>query len=119
FTHRICRNVFPEPGSKFRPDSEPEYCVARGLARLGRLELQSERFKTRVTELADSDLVPTTIENRLPEFIERVSISLAMGIVNEPLRQALHDWKTGTIKTLRALESHMTDLVKAWLGNDG
>jgi molecular chaperone DnaK (HSP70) len=117
FTQRLCKEVFPD--SICRPDSEPEFCVARGLARLGRLDLRATLFKDRVALLLESDLIATTIDKLLPEFIDKVATSLATGIAKEPMTAALQLWRAGTVKTLDDLEPHMTELVKSWLKDDG
>jgi actin-like ATPase involved in cell morphogenesis len=113
FTHEICKEVFPD--WNIRLGSEPEFCIARGLARVGRMDLHVSGFKARVEELCNSDLIQTSVEKELPRFFDSLGRTLADGIVSDAVRPLICDWRNGAIRILAGLEGRISESAKHWL----
>lgn len=115
FTHRICEEIFPE--AQFRPDSEPEFCIAKGLAYVGRWELRAVVFKEEIDELCSSKL-PSIIKDHIPELIELLISPLVQGLIENAVKPGLRNWRTGQVRTLADLEPHSELLAKRWITSD-
>jgi hypothetical protein len=116
FIRDLCRKVFPN--SPYQPDTEPEFAIARGLARYGRLHIRSQRFKNDIISYLKQD-IQIIIENNLPNLLDSLASKLAKEIVRGVLKPRLKSWCSGSIKTINNLESDITHSAKSYLeGNE-
>ena len=112
-----CEEVFPD--AEIRRDTEPEFSIARGLARVGRHELNAQAFLADVHNFCDSDALTSTIRNRIPKLVDLVKTPLAKGVVKNAIRPTLKKWRNGQIKTLERLENRdLRDEVSRWLNSN-
>ncbi|MBG1269734.1 Hsp70 family protein [Nostoc sp. WHI] len=118
FTHQISQEIFNQPETFFRPDSEPERCIALGLARVGRWDLRAAAFKQEVNKLLDSNKLKELIEKHIPELIELLTKPLADSLIENAVRPGVKDWQKNKIGTLADLETFMKSRAEQWLKSD-
>lgn len=118
FTHQISQEIFNQPETSFRPDPEPERCIALGLARVGRWDLRAAAFKQEVNKLLDSNKLKELIEKHIPELIELLTKPLADSLIENAVRPGLKDWQKNKIGTLADLETFMKSRAEQWLKSD-
>ncbi|MBD2683509.1 MULTISPECIES: Hsp70 family protein [Nostoc] len=118
FTHQLCQQFFPEPETQLRPDSEPERCIALGLARVGRWDLRANAFKQEVNKLLESNKLKELIGKHTPELIESLAKPLAEGLIENAVRLGVKDWQKNQIRTLADLEISMKQRAQKWLQGD-
>ena len=130
FTHELCRKIFPE--ADFKPDTEPEFCIARGLAHVGRYEARATAFLEEIETLCSSQHLDKIMRKHLPTLIGALVDPLTDGLIQNAFVPAITDWKESRIRTLQDLEGicdehgnvtrdgRIATLAKNWLkGADG
>jgi hypothetical protein len=116
FIPEICQEILPNLPCK--RDGEPEFSIARGLARWGRVYIRTAWFMEEISEFLDHELTGI-VGNHIPEFLEKLAEVLANGLVDEVIKQQVQYWRNGEIITLSDLESEIAEKAKAWLtGSD-
>jgi molecular chaperone DnaK (HSP70) len=115
FTREICEEIFPEPETQVRPDSNPEQCIALGLARVGRWDLRAAAFKEELNKLFDSNKLNELVEKHIPELIELLSKPLSDSLIENAVKLSLKDWQKNKIRTLADLETSMKSRAEQWL----
>lgn len=116
FVAEICQEVFPNLPCK--RDGEPELCIAKGLARWGRVYLRTSGFIEEINQFLDRELT-TIVGNNIPPFLEKLAEELANGLVEEVIKPSVQSWRNRNIITLSSLESEIAQQAKTWLtGND-
>ncbi|MES2568607.1 MAG: hypothetical protein V4710_00970, partial [Verrucomicrobiota bacterium] len=125
FTHTLCSEVFPE--ARFQADTEPEYCIARGLAHVGRYEARATAFLEEIEKLCSSRQLDSVMRKHLPTLIGTLIDPLTDGLIENAFVPAITDWKENRIRTLQELEGlsdergnltgdgHIARLAKNWL----
>jgi hypothetical protein len=116
FVLDICQKVFPKLPCK--RDGEPELCIARGLARWGRVYLRTEGFMEEISKFLDKEL-SGIIGNNIPVFLETLAEELADGLTEEVIVNSVKSWRNRKILTLKQLESEIEQQAKAWLIGEG
>lgn len=111
FVQQICAEVFPE--ARFQRDSEPEFAIAKGLALLGRADIQTAGFMKEV----DSTLatVEPLVYKNLPKLIESIAEFLSEGFVTHAIKPSLIEWQKGQIKSFSSVEPRISEHAAAWL----
>ncbi len=116
FIPQVCKAVFPD--SPYKPDGEPELCIARGLARWGRVDVHTARFMEEVNQFLDKE-VEGIVGNQIPALRDLLADVLVDGLLDEVLKPCLRSWRNGYITTLNELESRIMSKAKDWLqGNE-
>lgn len=115
FVKSVCEKVFPE--SDVRRDSEPEFCIARGLARWGRVDLRTTAFEGAVGAFLDTAL-DKQITASIPELKRQLAACLTAGLLEDVVQAALIAWRNGDITTLAELEPHMRSLADTWIESE-
>ncbi|NJM69980.1 MAG: hypothetical protein HC862_06980 [Scytonema sp. RU_4_4] len=116
FVLEICQEVFPDLPCK--RDGEPELCIARGLARWGRVYIRTEGFMEEISQFLDRELTGI-VGNNIPAFWEKLAEELANDLVDKVIKPSVQSWRNRDIITLSSLESEIEQKAKAWLtGND-
>ena len=118
FTRQICEEIFPEPESQVYPDSEPERCIALGLARVGRWDLRASAFKEEIDKLFHSKKLEELIEKHIPELIELLTKPLSDSLIENAIKPGLKDWQSNKVRTLAELESSLQKRAEQWLKSD-
>ncbi|NMG05450.1 hypothetical protein DP117_00675 [Brasilonema sp. UFV-L1] len=116
FVLEICQEIFPDLPCK--RDGEPELCIARGLARWGRVYIRTEGFLEEISQFLDRELTGI-VGNNIPAFWEKLAEELANDLVDKVIKPSVQSWRNRDIITLSSLESEIEQQAKAWLtGND-
>jgi molecular chaperone DnaK (HSP70) len=118
FTQHICQEIFNEPETLIRPDSEPERCIALGLARVGRWDLRATAFKEEVSQLFDEKFLKNLIGKYIPNLIDLLIKPLADTLIEDAVKPGLKDWQKNQIRTLTDLETSMKSRAEEWLKGD-
>jgi hypothetical protein len=116
FVLEICQDVFPDLPCK--RDGEPELCIARGLARWGRVYIRTEGFMEEISQFLDQELTDI-VGDCIPPLLEKLAEDLATGLVDEVIKPCVQSWRNREIMTLKVLESEIEQKAKAWLTGDG
>ena len=117
FVLEMCQNIFPNLPCK--RDGEPELCIARGLARWGRVYIRTSGFMDEISKFLDNELTGI-VGNHIPAFLDKLAAELADGLVEEVIKPCVKSWRNREIKTLKALELEIENKAKTWLtGSDG
>ncbi len=117
FVLDMCQENFPNLPCK--RDGEPELCIARGLARWGRVYIRTSGFMDEISQFLDNELTGI-VGNHVPAFLDKLAEELANGLVEEVVKPCVKSWRNREIITLKALESEIENKAKTWLtGSDG
>ncbi|HNO77013.1 MAG TPA: hypothetical protein PKN33_03050 [Phycisphaerae bacterium] len=115
FVRSVCEVIFPE--SDVRRDSEPEYCIARGLARWGRVDIRTTAFEAEVNRFMDEEL-DGLIAASIPELKQQLAACLTTGLLEDVVQAGLLAWRDGDIPTLAELEPHMRRAAESWIKSE-
>lgn len=111
FVREICQEVFPQASVKL--DSAPEFCIARGLARWGRVEINTSQFSKDVEIFCSSNIRPRVAEQIDPLY-DAISVVLADKIIGI-IKHKFDSWKSRgyhTINSMRtAIDKEIEDLL--------
>ena len=88
FVQPVCRATFSD--SDLRRDSEPEFCIALGLAHWGRVDLRTAQFKCEVDDLLDSAL-PDLLEAHILALKRVLGECLAKGLIEKVVKRGMYD----------------------------
>ncbi|MDJ0555323.1 MAG: rod shape-determining protein [Microcoleaceae cyanobacterium MO_207.B10] len=112
FITTICDEIFPN--SPWIKDTEPELTIARGLARWGRIDINTRNFKDEADKILKRDL-KGIVEGNIETLINSQAQKLANGAVNHGLKPQLIQWREGKISTPEDLESKVKQEYEHWL----
>jgi hypothetical protein len=112
FILNICQNIFPELPCK--RDGEPELCIARGLARWGRIYLRTAGFIDEITKFLDTELT-SIVGKYIPIFLTKLADELATGLVDEVIKTSIKAWRNRKVISLKELEIEIENKAKIWL----
>ncbi|ERN41036.1 hypothetical protein KR51_00022930 [Rubidibacter lacunae KORDI 51-2] len=112
FITTICDNIFPD--SPWIRDVEPEFAIARGLARWGRIDINTKSFSNEANQILDRDL-SGIVEKHIETLLENQAKKIAAGAVNKGLKPLLIQWRDNEISTLEELESKVNQEIEDWL----
>jgi len=112
FVPEICKELFPD--SPYKPDNEPELCIARGLARWGRVHIRTVHFMEEVNKFLDQQL-ERIVNYNFPALLDSVADTLADGLMEKVLKPRVRAWRRGDIRTLNGLEADIEQTAKNWL----
>ena len=102
FIHSLCQEVFAEAEEIVR-GTEPEFTIAKGLARIGRIDFLAQELKETINALGTSDDVHRLLDKEIPVLIEHLAEPFADELLNFAICPALFDWREGKIATLNDL----------------
>ena len=101
---------------EFTPDNEPEFCIARGLSRWGKVHQSTEELQKKVHSDVLSTIEPE-VRAQLPNLQRSLSKTLAEGIMNESFVPKMKDWQQGNITTLADMEDEIKSSISSWLNS--
>lgn len=119
FIQTITQGVFA--GARVVLDSEPELCIARGLARWGNVDVRTQAFKEEVNVFLQSRL-PKIIEGKLPDLMDMIADRVAAALVPETIGEALRDFRGYAgyhygADTLNDLSPKIQNYAEIWLSS--
>jgi molecular chaperone DnaK (HSP70) len=131
FTRKTCKQVFDaidisevdaessiNDKSILYFDSEPEHCIADGLARVGRWDLRSQEFIEEVKAFIEQGEVKTIVLNHISQLINWMAETLSDDIINNVVITILKYWQKGEIKTFEDAEAYASDLIQERLKDE-
>ncbi len=110
----ISREVFPEP-QRITRGLEPEFTIAKGLARIGRIDILSEELKKSVEDIENSRHLRELLEQKIPELIESIAEPLADEFIFYAIAPSLRAWRDGYLRTLNDIRPDIENSKKRWL----
>ncbi len=113
FLQGIVEEVFPD--ATLRNDSEPQFMVARGLARVGRWDNLVTRFMGEVDRLSESGRIREILEANVTRLIDLLVDPINEGLFRHAIRPALEEWQKYQLKKLSQLETRIPELAEEWL----
>ncbi|NEQ75201.1 MAG: Hsp70 family protein [Okeania sp. SIO2C9] len=113
FIEEICQKVFPDSHSLYQMDTEPEVCVATGLARWGRLDVKTVDFKEEIDNFLQYNL-ENIVENNFNNFLDELVDFMVKKILPEIIKPSLIDFRNRKIKTKEELEDVIQARLKEW-----
>ncbi|WP_017313993.1 Hsp70 family protein [Mastigocladopsis repens] len=130
FTRQTCKKVFDaidiseidaESSINEKPilyfDSEPEHCIADGLARIGRWDLRSQEFIKEVKAFIEQGEVKIIVLNHIPQLINSIAETLSNEIIKETVK-VLKFWQKGEIRTFEDAELNATYYIEQRLKDE-
>jgi hypothetical protein len=114
FVYTLCQEVFSEAEDIVR-GAEPEFTIAKGLARIGRIDFLARELKDTIKSLGDSEELRTLLQQEIPTLIENIAEPFADELISFAIHPALLDWREGHIKTLNDIPLDIATRKKAHL----
>lgn len=98
----------------------PELAIAKGLAWFGRLDLKSKNFRQEVDSLLNTSDFKDTIKDSLPELFSHLAKKMAEGLIEDVVKPAVREWRSGRFDTLKNLEGVIERRGETWIkGEEG
>ncbi len=111
----LCRQVFSSAGKIIR-GMEPEFTIARGLARIGRTDILSNGLKQAIETLGDSIDISALVAQRIPGLIDSLAEPLADELISHAIGPSLAAWRDGQLRTLNDILPDIENRKKNLLG---
>ncbi len=95
FVKEICHSVFPNsefPGLEISSDTDPELCIARGLARWGNISIIRTESQNKIKLYLDNNL-QIFVDGIYPKLLNAISQSLENSFIEEVLQPTLRRTK--------------------------
>ena len=102
----MCKQIFPEAEAVVR-GLEPEFTIAKGLARIGHTDLVFEQFREAVESFLASGILMDIAERQLASLMDCLSYFLADELVSHAVHPALESWRKGDLRRLEDLPSEI------------
>lgn len=112
---QLCSQVFSS-SEKIIRGLEPEFTIARGLARIGRTDILSNELKKAIETIGDSTEIITLVEQSLPGLIDALAEPLADELISYAVGPSLNAWREGHLKTLNDIRPDIENRKKNLLG---
>lgn len=114
FVRESCLKVFPKASIKV--DDYPELCIARGLARWGRIEINTNQFSKDIDKFCISNIGPK-VASKIDSVYDSIGNSVGTEIIDIIKREFDH-WKDRTYDTLDTMQTQIDNAVEAFLKED-
>lgn len=111
FIPEICEQVFPD--SRCQVDTEPELCIARGLARWGRLSVKTIKFDEDINQFIRGDL-RDIIKKSFDNYLDKLADFLTDNLLVKVVKPSLEDLRKKKIKKEK-LDDEIQERAKKWL----
>ena len=95
----LCSQAFSS-AEKIVRGLEPEFTIARGLARIGRTDILSNWLKQAIETIGDSEEITTLVEQSIPGLIDSLAEPLADELISYAVDPSLAAWRAGRLRTL-------------------
>ncbi|MFH0997100.1 MAG: hypothetical protein V1844_16630 [Pseudomonadota bacterium] len=96
---KLCSQVFSS-AEKIVRGLEPEFTIARGLARIGRTDILSNSLKKAIETIGGSSDIIALVENNIPALIDSMAEPLADELISHAVGPSLAAWREGRLRTL-------------------
>ncbi len=99
FIPQICKKVFPQ--AQVKPDDAPEFCIAKGLARWGRVDIRTRKFTEEIEKFCSEKIRPK-VEGHIDSLYSSVASKIADEVINI-IKNDFYRWKSGTYITIDSM----------------
>lgn len=112
FVREDCVAVFPEVG-KIASAGRPQFTVASGLARWGRIQYKTDHFITKVEQFCDTKIPPraTSMVDSLYNSLSNMIAAEILGII----KAEFNAWKNSRYTTINAMNAGIQSKIESWL----
>lgn len=111
FIKEICQEIFPDSLSEL--DNEFELCVARGLARWGRVFVKKTKLEEEINQFIQ-DSLSNIVKKYFDIYLDNLADIITNGLLNEALKNSLIDFRNEKIKK-ENLEAKIQERSRQWL----
>jgi len=101
FIPEICKKLFPQ--ASVIPDDTPEFCIAKGLARWGRIEIYTSQF-TKDIEKFCLEAIKPKVAGRIDSLYAGVANVIADKVISI-IKNNFDSWKNGTYHTINYMQN--------------
>jgi hypothetical protein len=115
FVRDECRAVFPDLGRGIIQAGQPQFTVANGLARWGRIEVQTQLFTKAVEKYCD-ETIPQHANSMVSGLFEALSNLIADNIIGI-IKSEFAAWKKSEYPTINAMKKGIENSIQIWLKN--
>lgn len=112
---QLCGRVFSSADKIIR-GLEPEFTIARGLARIGRTDILSKGLKKAIEAIGDSREIITLVEKSIPSLIGSLAEPLADELITHAIGPSLDAWREGRLRTLNDIRPDIENRKQNLLG---
>ena len=112
---QLCAQVFSS-AEKIVRGQEPEFTIARGLARIGRTDILSNGLKKAIETIGGSIDIVALVEKNIPGLIDSLAEPLADELISHAVGPSLAAWREGRLKTLNDIQPDIENRKKNLLG---
>jgi hypothetical protein len=111
---KICKKVFPQ--ASIKSDDAPEFCIAKGLARLGRIEINTSQFSEDI-ELFCSRTVRLKVADQIDSLYDSVASVIGDKVISI-IKTQFDNWKDRTYHTINSMQQHIDSEIKNLIQED-
>ena len=115
FTLKICEYIFNE-SIVIRGD-EPEFIVARGLARYGKIQILTDDFRNESFKIVNRQL-KTLVENNIKTLTDSLTELLSEQAVQSVILSELQEWNKGKFSSSDDLANSINTKLKTWFDSE-
>lgn len=108
FVPETCKKIFPQAVVKL--DDSPEFSIARGLARWGRVEINTSQFSKDVERFCLENITPR-VANQIDSLYESIAGVLADRVISI-IKKNFSSWKDRTYLTIEDMQYQVDKEVK-------
>jgi len=103
FVRDICKKLFPQASVKL--DDAPEFCIAKGLARWGRIEIYTSLFSEDIEQFCLESIRPK-VAARIDSLYESIA-SIIADKVTLIIKRQFDQWKNRNHYTINNMQHHI------------
>jgi hypothetical protein len=108
FIDEKCKQLFPQ--ASIIKDDTPEFCIARGLARWGRVEIKTSQFIEDIEKFCSETIKPR-VAARIDSLYAGISNTLADNVIRI-IKNKFELWKKGNYATIDVMKNHIDQEIK-------
>lgn len=103
FVPKICKKLLPQASVKL--DDAPEFCIARGLARWGRIDINTSQFSKDIEQFCSESIRPK-VAGRIDSLYDSVASVIADKVIRI-IKTQFDSWKARSYKTINSMRYHI------------
>jgi hypothetical protein len=103
FVPKICKKLFPQASVK--SDDAPEFCIAKGLARWGRIDINTNQFSKDIKQFCSETIRPK-VAGRIDSLYESIASIIADKVIGI-IKTQFDRWKDRSHYTINNMQHHI------------
>lgn len=113
FINTVCVEVFSEKNIVIQRSAKPQFTIANGLARWGRLQIQTDNFMRDIDRFCD-DVIQKSVVGGIDEFYSKLSAVIAEKVIYI-IKSEFDNWRSGGCSTINRMNLNIDEKIKHWL----